>query len=50
MKPALVVLVPACLLASILAGVVEGKLGNLMAYSEEEEEEGSSASASKKED
>lgn len=41
-QPALVVLVPACLLASILSGLWEGKLGELMAYNEEKEEEFSS--------
>jgi hypothetical protein len=50
MQPALVVLVPACLLASIFAGVWEGKLGHLMAYSEEEEEEDKKTLVEKKED
>jgi len=38
-QPALLYLVPACLLGSLLTAVVRGELKELLAYSEEEEEE-----------
>lgn len=47
-QPALLYLVPACLLSSWLCAIVKGELRELFAYSEEEEEEEEKEEDSKK--
>ena len=49
-QPALLYLVPACLLGSLLTAVVRGELKELLAYSEEEEEEEEEKETEKKEE
>jgi minor histocompatibility antigen H13 len=49
-QPALLYLVPACLLSSWICAVVKGELRELFAYSEEEEEEEKEEDSKKDED